>query len=147
MNVTPVESVETAAGESKVRVLLVDDHADTVTSLKMLLEHRGFAVTVASTAGGAIELAAHVRFDVLVSDIGLPDRTGYDVVQEVHRLQDIPAIAFSGYGAASDIERSRLAGFDRHFTKPVMFNRLIDAIIELVGERNALPRPSSEQKL
>jgi CheY-like chemotaxis protein len=119
--------------DSRLRVLLVDDHADTLASLRMLLEHRGFAVTTASNAGTAIELAAHSSFDVLVSDIGLPDSSGYDVVRAVRRTQSIPAIAFSGYGTETDIERSRSAGFDRHFTKPVMVSRLIDAILELVG--------------
>jgi two-component system, chemotaxis family, CheB/CheR fusion protein len=121
--------------DPRLRVLLVDDHPDTLSSLCMLLEHKGFAVTTANNAGSAIELASQAKFDVLVSDIGLPDSTGYDVVRAVHRLQSIPAIAFSGYGTEVDIERSRSAGFDRHFTKPVMVNRLIDAIIELVSTR------------
>lgn len=119
--------------DGRLRVLLVDDHADTLASLRMLLEHRGFAVTTASNGATAIELAAQARFDVLISDIGLPDSTGYEVVAAVHRLQDIPAIAFSGYGTEGDVERSRTAGFNRHFTKPVMVGRLVDAILELVA--------------
>jgi CheY-like chemotaxis protein len=124
--------------ESRLRVLLVDDHADTLASLRMLLEHRGFAVTTASNGATAIELAAKGRFDVLISDIGLPDSSGYEVVAAVHRLQHIPAIAFSGYGTEGDVERSYVAGFARHFTKPVMVSRLVDAIFELVGMQDDL---------
>jgi two-component system CheB/CheR fusion protein len=131
MNASPMDNV--ADTDARLRVLLVDDHADTLASLRMLLEHRGFSVTTASNGGTAIELASQARFDVLISDIGLPDSTGYDVVQAVQALQSIPAIAFSGYGTEDDIDRSRRAGFDRHFTKPVMVSRLIDAILELVG--------------
>jgi two-component system CheB/CheR fusion protein len=123
--------------DARLRVLLVDDHADTLSSLRMLLEHRGFDVTTASNGSTAIELAAQARFDVLISDIGLPDSSGYEVVAAVHRLQHIPAIAFSGYGTDGDVERSHSAGFDRHFTKPVMVSRLVDAILELVALRDS----------
>lgn len=118
---------------TRLRVLLVDDHADTLASLRLLLEHKGFAVTTASSGAAATELAAQARFDVLISDIGLPDSSGYEVVGAIHQYQKIPAIAFSGYGTDSDVDRSHQAGFDRHFTKPVMVSRLVDAILELVG--------------
>lgn len=120
------------------QILLVEDHADTAEIMTMLFEEQGFTVLAFDSIQAA--LGANLDgIDVLVSDIGLPDGTGMDLVQQIRHLRDIPAIALSGYGMESDVENALQAGFDLHFTKPVDFERLLTAIHSLLESR-ALPR-------
>lgn len=116
---------------TSLRVLVVDDHADTAQFLSILLRGAGYRVTSAATAAAALELAGKEPFDVLVSDIGLPDATGYELMQAVQRLQPIKGIAMSGYGMDEDLRRSREAGFSDHIIKPVNLAEL-DSIIRRV---------------
>jgi signal transduction histidine kinase/ActR/RegA family two-component response regulator len=114
------------------RLLVVDDHPDTCTGMKMILERRGYDITVAHTADQASEKARKQNFDLLISDIGLPDRSGYELMQELggHGLR---GIALSGFGMESDINRARESGFSEHLTKPINFDRLEKVIRELLG--------------
>ena len=103
------------------RVLLVDDHEDTLRSMDRLLRLRGFQVCTAPSVAAALESAASHSFDLLISDVGLPDGSGMDLMREL-RLRHgeaLPGIALSGYGMEEDVTRSRAAGFDEHLTKPV----------------------------
>jgi CheY-like chemotaxis protein len=75
-----------------------------------------------------LQLANPRTFDVLISDIGLPDGTGIDIVREIRTHQDIKAIALSGFGQADDLRRSTEAGFSVHLTKPVDYQALHDVI-------------------
>jgi DNA-binding response OmpR family regulator len=110
------------------RLLVVDDHHDTCTGMKMMLERRGYRVTLAHTADEAIARAGEQEFDLMVSDIGLPDRSGYELMQELHSSKNMRGIALSGFGMENDVTRAREAGFSEHLTKPINFERL-EAVI------------------
>jgi len=113
------------------RLLVVDDHEDTCTGLKLILERRGYDITVAYTADEAVEKARREKFDLIISDIGLPDRSGYELMQEL-RNRGVPGIALSGFGMESDVNRARAAGFSEHLTKPINFERLEEVIQHLL---------------
>ena len=114
------------------RLLVVDDHADTCTGMKMMLERRGYDITVAHSAGQAVEKTKEADFDLLISDIGLPDRSGYELMSELRKSKSIPGIALSGFGMETDVNKARDAGFAEHLTKPINFDRLEEAIRRLV---------------
>lgn len=114
------------------RVLVVDDHRDTCTGMKMMLERRGYEITVAHSAEQAVEKAHERDFDLLISDIGLPDRSGYDLMRELRESKGLPGIALSGYGSEHDVSKARAAGFAEHLTKPINFEQLEEAIQNLL---------------
>jgi CheY-like chemotaxis protein len=116
------------------RVLVVDDHVDTCTGMQMMLERRGYRVTVAHTADQAVEKTEHAEFDLVISDIGLPDRSGYELMQELGATKGLRGIALSGFGMENDVSRARAAGFSEHLTKPINFDRLDEAIQALLSE-------------
>ena len=124
-----------AGGRSTTTILLVEDHADTAQSLQRLLEADGYRVVVATTLAGARDLLSRSSFEVIISDIGLPDGSGLDLLQHVERARRSPAIALSGYGMKTDIDASHAAGFDEHLTKPVDWGRLRDAVHRLIPGR------------
>jgi len=72
-------------------------------------------------------------FDLLISDIGLPDRSGYELMREVRLKKDLPAIALSGFGSEHDVNEARAAGFSEHLTKPINFERLEKTIRNLLA--------------
>jgi CheY-like chemotaxis protein len=102
--------------------------------MKMLLERRGYQITLAHTAGQAIEQAQQQKFDLLISDIGLPDRSGYDLMRELRAKSALRGIALSGFGMENDITKARAAGFSEHLTKPINFDRLDEAIRSLLPD-------------
>ena len=112
----------------ELRILLVDDHKDTREALTKLLVRKGYKVQSAQDVASAIKLADTTEFDMLVSDIGLPDGSGLDIMEHIREQHDIPGIALSGFGMQQDIERSKQAGFREHLTKPVNFGQLQAAI-------------------
>jgi len=114
------------------RVLVVDDHRDTCTGMKRMLERRGYQITVAHTAQQAVEKVRTQEFDLLISDIGLPDRSGYELIREVQSSKTLPGIALSGFGTEHDINESLAAGFSQHLTKPINFERLEEAICNVL---------------
>ncbi len=114
------------------RLLVVDDHHDTCTGMKMMLERRGYRVTLAHTADQAVEKAGEEEFDLLISDIGLPDRSGYELMEELRASKSLPGIALSGFGMENDVNRARAAGFAEHLTKPINFERLDEVIHTLL---------------
>ena len=120
------------AKQRKGRVLVVDDHQDTCIGMKMMLERRGYHVTLAHSADQAVEKARDTKFDLLISDIGLPDRSGYELMEELRAQNGLPGIALSGFGMENDISRARAAGFSDHLTKPINFERLEQAIRNLL---------------
>jgi signal transduction histidine kinase/CheY-like chemotaxis protein len=122
----------------KGRVLVVDDHIDTCTGMRMMLERRGYRVTVAHTADQAVEKTHHEEFDLVISDIGLPDRSGYELMQELRATKGLRGIALSGFGMENDISRARDAGFSEHLTKPINFDRLEVSIQSLLEPEPAV---------
>jgi signal transduction histidine kinase/ActR/RegA family two-component response regulator len=118
--------------ERKHRVLVVDDHPDTCTGMKKMLERRGYQIDIAHSAGQAVEKARVEDFDLLISDIGLPDRSGYDLMRELKESKGLRGIALSGFGMEADVSKARDAGFSEHLTKPINFDRLDAAIRQLL---------------
>jgi PAS domain S-box-containing protein len=116
------EDEQEPAGDQQLlslRILLVEDHDDTRRVLARLLTHFGYNVSIASTVEEARNTFQAERFDAILSDIGLPDGTGYDLIAEAKKTHDFKAVALTGYGMSQDIRRSKEAGFDFHLTKPV----------------------------
>lgn len=124
-----------AGSERGLRVLLVDDHHDTLRLLRRIMEGAGYVVTTAATVESALALAEAHTFDVLVSDIGLPDGTGRDLMRVLKERYDLPGVAMTGYGMDHDVRSSYEAGFDAHLTKPIEVSDLYAAI------RRAICRP------
>jgi CheY-like chemotaxis protein len=119
--------------EKTVRVLVVEDHQDTANVLAMLLKLAGYQVTTAGTAHAALQAIAAARFDIVVSDVGLPDSTGYDLMREIREKYNLPGIAMTGYGMEEDFARSREAGFVAHVVKPINMEQLERVIRSVTG--------------
>ena len=119
----------------QIRVLLVEDHPDTAVTLSRLLRRSGFVVAGAPDVATAAAKAEAETFDVLVSDLGLPDGSGYDVIRRVRAHQIVPGIAMSGYGMDNDVRRTREAGFTEHLVKPIDVPQLIAAIRRAAQDR------------
>jgi signal transduction histidine kinase/ActR/RegA family two-component response regulator len=128
-----------ASPQRGLRILLVEDNADTAEALGMLLRLHGYVVRLAHSAGEA-RRARLEPFDVLLSDLHLPDGNGLDLLRELVSEAPIHAIAMSGYGAESDLLRSRAAGFARHLVKPVSIESVVEAIESVA--RPAATEPS-----
>jgi two-component system CheB/CheR fusion protein len=111
-----------------LRILLVEDHTDTAEAMADLLRALGYEVTVASCVADGLTAAERQAFDLVLSDLGLPDGTGLDLMTELHDRYGVKGIALSGYGMEEDVRKSLEAGFDRHLTKPVNLQALQTAI-------------------
>jgi signal transduction histidine kinase/CheY-like chemotaxis protein len=129
----PADRKPDAVPTSHRRVLLVDDHHDTCFGMKRMLERRGYQITIAHSAEQAVEKVRTQDFDLLISDIGLPDRSGYDLMREVRLNKHLPGIALSGFGSEQDVDQAREAGFAEHLTKPINFERLEKTIRSLLS--------------
>jgi len=116
------------AERQPMRILLVEDHEDTNRSLTSLLRRRGYQVQSALTFQSALELSAKETFDVLISDLGLPDGSGLDLIQKLVSKPPL-GIALTGFGMEQDIRKSREVGFHHHLVKPIDLNKL-DALIQ-----------------
>jgi CheY-like chemotaxis protein len=125
-----------------LRILLVDDHEDTNRIMQLLLERLGHQVATAGSVNDALEAARAQRFDVLISDIGLPDGSGLDLMRQVSEIQPIIGIALSGFAMDEDAARSRKAGFDEHLTKPLNFKRLEAILHRYESDQGPLARAS-----
>jgi len=111
-----------------LRILLVEDHNDTAKVMQRLLRSFGYNVHTAATAQQAIDAArAHV-FDLMISDIGLPDGSGYDLLRQILAHRPIKAIALTGYGMERDVQQGQDAGFAAHLTKPINIEQLESTI-------------------
>jgi two-component system CheB/CheR fusion protein len=122
-----------AAASKTLRILLVEDHEDTRRTLSRLLTRSGHKVSSTDHVESALKLLDSKRFDAVVSDIGLPDRSGYELISLAKKRHKLKAIALSGFGMEEDVQRSLAAGFDRHLTKPVDFRNLRTVLNEIAG--------------
>jgi signal transduction histidine kinase len=138
----PADSVPIADRRPPVRldgvhVLVVDDEADTREVLMMLLERVGAVVVTAASAPAAVEALAKARPDVLISDLGMPDQDGLDLIRQVrhdgHDAKDLPAVALTAFVQKDDAKLALLAGFQVHLPKPVDPHDLTSAIARLAG--------------
>ena len=107
-----------------LRILVVEDHSDTLEALSRLLDHFGHEISTANDAQSALDMINSEEFDVVLCDIALPDGTGYDVIAEAKRKRVLKAVALSAFAARDDVERGKKAGFDFHLAKPVDFHEL-----------------------
>ena len=114
-----------------LRILLVEDHEPSRTTLQRLLQRRGHFVAPAASLAQARSQAAGTRFDIMVSDLGLPDGTGQELMREMSAAYGLCGIALSGYGMAGDVRQSLDAGFHDHLTKPVDVNTLEQAMLRV----------------
>lgn len=115
------------------RVIVVEDHADTAECLRTFLSGIGYKVYVAPDVASARSLAKAVEFDVLLSDLRLPDGSGWELMEELNAEQPVRAIAMSAYNTQADVERSRKVGFLNHMAKPLMFDELSVALQRAVA--------------
>jgi signal transduction histidine kinase len=119
-----------------LRLLVVEDHLDTLATLTRLLTRRGYVVRSASSIAECLAVVRDYEFDIFVSDIGLPDGRGTELLEQLVKIRGTrpPAIAMSGFGMDEDIARSRQVGFTEHLTKPVEFSALQEAIARLAAQ-------------
>jgi PAS domain S-box-containing protein len=132
----PLESIELPELES-VSVLIVDDEPDGRALIARILEGRGARTTCVASAAEALDALARERFDILLSDIGLPDTDGFELIRRARLLDasrpgPIPAIAITAYARPEDRQRSLLAGFHMHLSKPIEARELIASIAGLL---------------
>jgi CheY-like chemotaxis protein len=133
----PADSAS-GSGET-LRILFVDDNADTAFVLSKFLSASGYIVKTAGSAAAALELASKEPFDIIVSDIGLPDVNGYELMKQIRAFYPIQGIAMSGYGMEDDIRKSREAGFSEHIVKPASLSQLERSIHRL--RRHLVEKP------
>ena len=113
-----------------LRILVVEDNKNTLRSLKLLLTSLHYDVTTAQTLHEAVDLARERQFDLLLSDIGLPDGNGFDLLSAIRERQSIHGIAVTGHGDDEDVRKSHEVGFLHHLVKPVSVDLLQAAIHE-----------------
>jgi two-component system CheB/CheR fusion protein len=127
-------------------ILVVDDSDETTLMLSKLLEMDGAEVHTARSGVDALELAGKSKFDLVISDISMPDMDGYQLLQELRRLPQmasVPALALTGYGRVSDVHRAHRAGFSKHFTKPLDIDMLLGSVRELTRHNGTKIAPQS----
>jgi PAS domain S-box-containing protein len=140
----PVLFLESETLHAKhVEILLVEDHEDTARVLGRILRNAGFEVTHAGTMAEARARAASNRFDLLISDLGLPDGSGLDLMKALRDIQGLKGIALSGFGTDDDIAASAAAGFAAHLTKPVDWDRLRAEIERLIPTKDSAARSAA----
>jgi CheY-like chemotaxis protein len=117
--------------QAPFNLLLVEDHPDSATLLARLLRMYGYEVVTATSVREAVEIFRESPIQGIISDIGLPDGTGIELMQMLRAIRPVPGIALSGYGMESDLQKSREAGFLRHLTKPVDWPQLEEALEQI----------------
>jgi CheY-like chemotaxis protein len=111
-----------------MRILIVEDHDDSLEALMRLLRMRGYAVAGVRTGAEALEACEAADFDLMLCDIGLPDIDGWALIGRVRARHGLRAIAISGYCRPTDVDRSLRAGFEAHLAKPIDLPELVRAI-------------------
>jgi DNA-binding response OmpR family regulator len=121
--------------ERTINILLVDDHKDTCLAIGFLLGRHGYHVQTAYSLKSALSIADGEHFDLLISDIVLPDGTGNELLHQLRQKMEIEAIAMSGWSTPEDVTRSRDAGFHDLLAKPLTYERL-DTLIRSIFPEN-----------
>ena len=127
---------------------MVDDEEDARSLLEEILSESGATVICASGAQEALEMVEEFQPDVLISDVGMPDVDGFELIEQLRRLPSeqggrTPAIALTAYARGEDLERAAAAGFEMHVMKPVDPASLVSAVASLVGRSTRRPPPIS----
>jgi DNA-binding response OmpR family regulator len=129
-----------SAPRRTLRLLIVEDHETTSNVMVRLLTKRGYSVSAASSIKEALRMLQQDSVDLLISDVGLTDGSGLELMKKVRETRDLPAIALSGYGTEADLAQSSEVGFSAHMTKPVDIERL-DRQIQALVRNSADPGP------
>ena len=124
-----------SSSNGKLKILVVEDHEDTLRVMTRLLEMGGHSVRTAANVQQALQAAANDIFDLIISDLGLPDGSGHDVMRHVRQDGNSHArgICLTGDTAQQDLAAAREAGFDAHLSKPVDFDKLRALIDEMAA--------------
>jgi CheY-like chemotaxis protein len=131
---SPDEHPSINPAEKSRRALVVDDVPDVTDMLSVLLTHAGYEVSTASSARDAIALARGQSFDMIISDIGMPEMNGYELARTLRSLPDyqtVPMVAVTGYSMFDDRNKSLNAGFNEHVTKPIDPRAFLELIEQL----------------
>lgn len=132
----PPSVPEARSAGMSLRILVVEDHASTRVALTALLKRRGHVVRMASMVNEAVDALGEEPFDVLVSDIGLPDGSGYDILERASpQSPHMVSVALSGFGMEQDLRRSAAAGFSDHLVKPIAVDQLDELLGRIVETR------------
>jgi PAS domain S-box-containing protein len=118
-------------------ILFVEDHQDTAEVMSEILRSQGYIVQTCASVSEATRLARENNFDLILSDVGLPDGTGIDLIRAIRLHSKVPAIALTGFGMDQDTASFREAGFNVHLTKPVNLQRLLIAINDLTASQRS----------
>lgn len=144
----PAESADNSGAQGQetpaLRILLIEDHQQSATVMRRLLGTFGHTVRHAGTLADARIAAEHEPFDLVISDLGLPDGSGTDLMPDLARQYGLPGIALSGYGMAEDVEKSLASGFAEHLVKPIDLDVLRAAIARVHANsksRKAVAKP------
>jgi signal transduction histidine kinase len=128
VNAVDVSNSSNGSPVKHLRILLVEDHESTRLTLIDLLKRREHLVTAAGSVDEARRISKREKFDLVLSDIGLPDGNGYALMAELKQNYGLPGIALTGYGMEQDIEKAKNAGFTVHLTKPIHVDLLEKAL-------------------
>ena len=124
MDVSDSSNAATGQGGLGLRILLVEDHADTLVLMTHLLRRLDCHVSPADSVSAARAAAGRQKFDLVVSDLGLPDGSGLDLMRQLRDVYGLSGVALTGFDADEDLARTRDAGFVAHLIKPVDFREL-----------------------
>jgi CheY-like chemotaxis protein len=131
---SPGKQVSSETSGTHRWALVVDDVSDVTEMLSMLMTHAGYDVSTAASAQDAIALAREHHFDVIISDIGMPEMNGYELAKTLRSLpgyETVPMVAVTGYSMFDDRSRSLTAGFNEHVTKPIDPRAFLELIEQL----------------
>jgi PAS domain S-box-containing protein len=128
----------TTGEAERLRLLVVEDHAATANMMLRLLGHSRYDVKIARNVAGAQRLAEQNPFDLVVSDLGLPDGSGIELMRTLRERFGLRGIAISGYGMEEDLAQSKAAGFAEHLVKPITFEALEAAIRRVTAEKSVV---------
>jgi CheY-like chemotaxis protein len=134
----PLKSAQRKQGSRRLNqsVLIVDDVPDVTEMIGLFLKHAGYEVVTADSAPAALRLAKERAFDVIISDIGMPEMNGYELAESLRsraEYQGVPIIAVTGYSEYDDRGRALQSGFNAHLTKPIDPAELLKLMNELLG--------------
>jgi CheY-like chemotaxis protein len=133
-DISPDSEVLRTEPRERKSALVVDDVADVTEMLAVVLTHAGYSVVTAASAPAALQAARERQFDVVISDIGMPEMNGYQLARELRVMpgySTVPMVAVTGYSMFDDKERSTKAGFNAHMTKPIDPRALLALIEQL----------------
>lgn len=128
--VLPSASLEPKPQRS-AKILLVEDNPDSSKAVTMAMQSYGYHIRAADGVDAALQAASTEKFDLVISDLGLPDGTGYELMRQLRERYNLRGVALSGFGMEDDVQRSLEAGFAHHLTKPVEIERL-DSVVRSV---------------